>query len=138
MMVLDGKIFQIQIHIQDKIKTFNDKGNIFLTNVQRIYSSRDLEKIKKDFDNEKRNSWIRRCCSLKKGYVDVRKIIKKCDDLIIMNDEAHHIHDKDLAWFKTIEDLNNFFLQNKNKKISLQVDFTATPKDQKEIFFLKQ
>ena len=52
-----------------------------------------------------------------------------------MNDEAHHIHDKDLAWFKTIEDLNNFFLQNKNKKISLQVDFTATPKDQKGNIF---
>ena len=128
--------FQIQIHIQDKIKTFNDKGNIFLTNVQRIYSSRDLEKIKKDFDNEKKEILgLEGVAPLKKGYVDVRKIIKKCDDLIIMNDEAHHIHDKDLAWFKTIEDLNNFFLQNKNKKISLQVDFTATPKDQKGNIF---
>ena len=61
--------------------------------------------------------------------------MKKCDNLLVMNDEAHHIHDKDLAWFKTIEDLNNYYIQNKNQKIVLELDFTATPKDQKGNIF---
>ena len=33
----------------------------------------------------------------------VREIVNNLDDIIVFNDEAHHIHEKKLAWFKTIE-----------------------------------
>ena len=47
-----------------------------------------------------------------------------------MNDEAHHIHDSSLAWYKAIETLHLHMLQ-KNSKVSMQIDVTATPKHQK-------
>jgi len=29
---------------------------------------------------------------------------------MVLNDEAHHIHDSKLAWFKSIEDIHNRLL----------------------------
>ena len=46
---------------------------------------------------------------------------------MIINDEAHHIHDESLAWFKSIQDIHNR-LKAKGTKLALQVDMTATPK----------
>jgi type III restriction enzyme len=46
---------------------------------------------------------------------------------VVLNDEAHHIHDPRLAWFKCIEDIHNR-LKQKGSRLSLQVDTTATPR----------
>ena len=54
--------------------------------------------------------------------------------IFCFNDEAHHIHDKKLAWFKTIETINNSLVQ-KGQETSLAIDVTATPKDQKGNIF---
>ena len=53
--------------------------------------------------------------------------MREIDELLIINDEAHHIHDEKMAWFKSIEDIHNRLLQ-KDKYLSLQADFSATPK----------
>ena len=55
---------------------------------------------------------------------------------MIFNDEAHHVHDKKLAWNKTIENINNNLIQ-KDKKLSLQIDVTATPKHQNGNIFIQ-
>jgi len=66
--------------------------------------------------------------------IDLGEIVRDVDELMIINDEAHHIHDPKMAWFKSIEDINNKLLQ-KGKKIALQIDVTATPKNNRgEIF----
>lgn len=59
--------------------------------------------------------------------LDLSDIVRDIDELVILNDEAHHIHDEKLAWFKSIEDINNRLLQ-KDSKLSIQIDVTATPK----------
>ena len=64
----------------------------------------------------------------------VRNVVTNLDDIIILNDEVHHIHDSKLAWNKTIEKINNNLIQ-KGSKISIQLDVTATPKDQKGNIF---
>jgi type III restriction enzyme len=46
---------------------------------------------------------------------------------MVINDEAHHIHDESLAWYKSIQDIHNK-LKYKGSKLSLQIDVTATPK----------
>ena len=42
-----------------------------------------------------------------RDYRHLDKIIRDVDSLVIINDEAHHIHDSSLAWFKNIEDISN-------------------------------
>jgi type III restriction enzyme len=41
--------------------------------------------------------------------LDLGKVMRsdKIKDLVVLNDEAHHIHDSSLAWFKSIEDISN-------------------------------
>jgi type III restriction enzyme len=63
--------------------------------------------------------------------VDLGVIVRDIDELMVLNDEAHHIHDSKLAWFKSIEDIHNRMLQ-KGSSLSVQVDVTATPKHNNE------
>ncbi len=63
-------------------------------------------------------------------------IVRDIDELMVLNDEAHHIHDNKLAWFKSIEDIHNRLLQ-KGGALSLQVDVTATPKHNNGAIFVQ-
>ncbi|MBV6512189.1 MAG: hypothetical protein FMNOHCHN_01686 [Ignavibacteriaceae bacterium] len=118
--------FQVTLHLQDELKPFTETGNIFLTNIHRVFFNQDPEpdletmflgvKPKPDADTAQ--------------GLDLAKVIRseKIKDLVVLNDEAHHIHDKSLAWFKSIEDINNKLKLKTNHGIALQADFTATPK----------
>ncbi len=61
----------------------------------------------------------------------------KIKDLVVLNDEAHHIHDSSLAWFKSIEDISNKLKLKTGKGISLQADFSATPKHNNGAIFVQ-
>lgn len=129
-------LFQMQTHIQDQVQNINPEGNIFLTNVDRVYLSRGQKKgFSKQDENTKDYFLGEQAVSVKRGYADLRKILSKVEDLVVINDEAHHIHDEKLAWYKTIESLNNNLIQQYKNSISIHIDFTATPKDQKGNIF---
>ena len=63
-------------------------------------------------------------------------IVRDIDELVVLNDEAHHIHDPRMAWFKSIEDIHNR-LKQKGAALSLQVDVTATPKHNNGAIFVQ-
>jgi type III restriction enzyme len=39
------------------------------------------------------------------------RIVREIDELAVFNDEAHHIHDPRMAWFKCIQDIHHRLLQ---------------------------
>ena len=47
--------------------------------------------------------------------------MKKLDSIVVMNDEAHHIHE-DNAWKKSIEDIHNNLIQNGSAPTSNRCD----------------
>ncbi len=118
--------FNLKTHIQDDVKITSEIGNLFLTNIQRIYVNKINEPSLEDNDltdffmGEKAKTKV-------ESGVDLTKIIRDVNELMILNDEAHHIHDPKMAWFKSIKDLNNNLIQ-KGGKLSMQIDVTATPK----------
>ena len=65
----------------------------------------------------------------------VKDIVNNIDDIIVINDEAHHIHDTRLAWYKTIESISNNLYQKRGQRLNLQLDVSATPKDTKGNIF---
>ena len=120
----------LKVHIQDDVQNISDLGNIFLTNVQR-FSNRS--NISNDFDLK--SKFLGNEPQITKGdqKLKVKKIIKDLEDVIVLNDEAHHVYEN-TAWKRAIEDINNSLIQ-KGKKLPLQIDVTATPKNKKgEIF----
>lgn len=99
-------------------------GNLFLTNIHQLYESRERgwqpanaieailgKKPSKDSASADR-SMLERVKSLK--------------DLVVLNDEAHHVHDADLEWSKSLLGINRVL----PKGLSLWLDFSATPRDQ--------
>lgn len=129
--------FQITVHIQDEVKAISPAGNLFLTNIHRVflYSRNESSFEDDDVSDFFLGSKPSPDADKDKG-TDLGKILRsdKIKDILIINDEAHHIHDENLAWFKNIEDIHNTLLQ-KSYGLSLQVDLTATPKHRKgEIF----
>ncbi|HDR51903.1 MAG TPA: hypothetical protein ENN90_09860 [Mariniphaga anaerophila] len=61
--------------------------------------------------------------------------IMQHDNLLIINDEAHHVHDEDLSWYKSILLLHDNLKSKGKTGLSLLFDLTATPKDQNGTFF---
>ena len=53
-----------------------------------------------------------------------RNQIASHGELMLLNDEAHHVHDDDLEWYRTIENLHD----DLGDGLRLQLDFSATPK----------
>ena len=128
--------FQITLHIQDDVRVTHPVGNFFLTNIHRVYAGDDVEPTKDDEDTMDYFLGKRPTGSTTDSKVDLSVIVRDIDELVVINDEAHHIHDAKLAWFKSIEDIHNR-LKLKGDFLSLQVDVTATPKHNNGAIFVQ-
>jgi type III restriction enzyme len=118
--------FQLTLHIQDDLKPITESGNIFLTNIHRVFFNEEPEQ---SFETTFLGVKPKPDADTSKG-LDLGKVMRsdKIKDLVVLNDEAHHIHDSSLAWFKSIEDISNKLKLKNGNGISLQADFSATPK----------
>ena len=119
--------FQLNLHLQDNIGLVKKTGNLFLTNIHRIYTSK--EKYPSPEDDNTMDYFLGEKAPSKTtdSKIGVGDIIRNINELMILNDEAHHIHDDKLAWFQSIEDIHNK-MKIKGGSLSLQIDVTATPK----------
>ncbi len=127
--------FQLTLHIQDDLKPITESGNIFLTNVHRIFFN---ETPDESFETIFLGAKPKPDADASKG-LDLGKVLRsdKIKDLVILNDEAHHIHESSLAWFRNIEDINNKLMLKTGMGISIQTDFSATPKHNKGAIFVQ-
>ncbi len=128
--------FQLTLHIQDDVRVVRSVGNIFLTNIHRVYASDDVEPSSDDENTMDYFLGRRPTGETNDSKIDLWDIVRDIDELVVLNDEAHHIHDKKLAWFRSIEDVHNK-LKQKDHFLSLQVDVTATPKHNNGAIFVQ-
>jgi type III restriction enzyme len=128
--------FQLTLHLQDEVRITRPTGNIFLTNIHRVYSGEDI--LPSPDDEDMRDYFLgkRPTGATTDSKVDLGMIVRDIDELMVLNDEAHHIHDPRMAWFKSIEDIHNR-LKQKGAALSMQVDTTATPKHNNGAIFVQ-
>ncbi|MEK7763885.1 MAG: DEAD/DEAH box helicase family protein, partial [Nitrospirota bacterium] len=129
--------FQLTLHIQDDVRVVRDTGNLFLTNIHRVFlgdvADPSLE------DDDLREYFLspfgpKPVGKTTDSKTDLGEIVREVEELAVFNDEAHHIHNPKMAWFKSIQDIHHKMLQ-KDRRLALQVDVTATPRhDNGEIF----
>ncbi len=127
--------FQLTLHIQDDLKPIAESGNIFLTNIHRVFLNESPEET---FEDIFLGAKPKPDADTSKG-LDLGKVLRsnKINDLVVLNDEAHHIHDSSLAWFKSIEDISNKLKLKNGYGIGLQTDFSATPKHNNGAIFVQ-
>jgi type III restriction enzyme len=128
--------FQLTLHVQDDVRITRPTGNIFLTNIHRVYAGDDLPASPDDENTMEYFLGKRPSGATTDSKVDLGMIVRDIDELMVLNDEAHHIHDPRMAWFKSIEDIHNR-LKHKGTALSLQVDVTATPKHDNGAIFVQ-
>lgn len=131
--------FQITLHIQDDVRVVRPTGNIFLTNIHRVYLGEAQEPSLEDDDL--RDYFLSPFGPEPVGKttdskIDLGEIVREIDELAVFNDEAHHIHDPRMAWFKSIQDIHHRMLQ-KDLRLALQLDVTATPRHDNGAIFVQ-
>ena len=131
--------FQLTLHIQDDVRVVRETGNLFLTNIHRVYLG-DVREPSLD-DDDLRDYFLDPFGSKPVGKTtdsktDLGEVVREIDELAVLNDEAHHIHDSRMAWFKSIQDIHHRMLQ-KDGRLALQVDVTATPRHNNGAIFVQ-
>ncbi|MBF05219.1 type III restriction endonuclease subunit R [bacterium] len=127
--------FQVTLHLQDELRNVSDTGNIFLTNIHRVFETDVQEYSADDEDSSGYFLGDKPVTKTSDSTVDLGMIVRDIDELIVINDEAHHIHEEN-AWLKSIRDIDNK-LKQKGGSLSLQLDVTATPKKKDGSIFVQ-
>jgi type III restriction enzyme len=127
--------FQLTVHIQDDIGFVGEQGNLFLTNIHRVFEGA----AEPSFDDANTSGYflgVKPTGKTTDSAVDLGIIIRDVPDLVVLNDEAHHLHDERSAWFKAIEDIS-LRLRQKGSQLSAQFDLSATPKHDNGAIFVQ-
>ncbi len=131
--------FQCTVHLQDDVRVGREFGNLFLTNIHRVYLGEVPEPSLDDDDLT--DYFLQPFGAPPSGKTndnktDLGALIREIDELAVFNDEAHHIHDERMAWFGSIRDIHHRMLQ-KGKRLALQIDVTATPRHDNGAIFVQ-
>ena len=126
---------QLTVHIQDEIGLVAPQGNLFLTNIHRVYETGGEPRFE-DADTSGYFLGKKPVGKTTDSQVDLGVIVREVPDLVVFNDEAHHLHDEKSAWFKSIEDIS-LRLRQKGSQVSAQFDLSATPKHNNGAIFVQ-
>ena len=131
--------FQMTVHIQDDVRVMQETGNIFLTNIHRVFMGDVSDPTLEDEDLT--DYFLDPFGPAPSGKTsdsktDLGEIVREIDELAIFNDEAHHIHNPKMAWFKSIQDIHHKILQ-RDGRLALQIDVTATPRHDNGAIFVQ-
>lgn len=104
-------------------------GNLVLSNIQQIYEGRTqswtptnaVDALLGRVPNRDLSSYQKSMLERLRGL----------HDLVVINDEAHHVHDEDLAWSQSLLSIHRSLPAG----LSLWLDFSATPKDQGGMYY---
>jgi len=130
--------FDLTVLLQDDSAPVTTRGVLYLTNVQRLYEpparSRQGEpnpveamvgpRVSRDVEASSAEELVDRIAE--RGRV------------MVINDEAHHVWDEKLKWNQSIERLHAALRERSDDRgagVVSQLDFSATPKDQKGQLF---
>ena len=118
--------FAQKVILRGEVAEPDPSGNLFLTNIHQLYESRDEEWTPK---NAVEALLGKKPAS--SGQRSMLERIKSLKDLVVLNDEAHHVHDEDLAWSQSLLAIHQALPQG----LCAWLDFSATPKDQSGMYF---
>ncbi len=123
-----GKL-NLKVILRDDATEPDASGNLFLTNIHQLYASR--EKVWTPLNAVDSLLGRKPAKDLAAGQRSMLERVKSLKNLVVFNDEAHHVHDEKLAWSQSLLSIHRAVPQG----IALWLDFSATPKDQEGMFF---
>jgi len=124
--------FDMQVALQDEAAPPTATGMLYLTNIHRLYEEKPAEpanpveallppRVNRDLRAGSAEGLIER--------------VARHDDLMVINDEAHHVHDEKLAWSKVINGIHERLQARGLPGLVAQLDYSATPKYNEGVLF---
>jgi type III restriction enzyme len=115
--------FRLQLIYQSQVTPPHAFGTLYLTNVQQLYQGKALEPA--NAIREAVGPYVVKGQPLSR--VELEAALAEHADLLVLNDEAHHVHSDDLEWAKAIARLHEAARARGSDGLVMQLDFSATP-----------
>jgi type III restriction enzyme len=126
--------FDLTVVLQDDATPATGRGVLYLTNVHRLYeapSGRGKRQVAPNAIEMMLGPRVNRDVDSASAEQLFDRIAAH-PRVMVVNDEAHHVHDEKLTWNQTIEHLHEELRKRKpddaNAGVVSQLDFSATPK----------
>jgi len=111
--------FALQVTLRGDAREPASGGNLFLTNIQQIYEDSapqaPINPVAVLLGNAPKGNLTTATPMLER--------VKRLPNLMVLNDEAHHVHDEDFAWNKTLMALHDNLKARGGGGLALWLDF---------------
>lgn len=127
------KYLDIQVVYQAEKISKSSKGIIYLTNIQQLYEREKEPKNPVDAilgeKPKKENDPL-------VGWEYLITSLTKEENLVVINDEAHHVYyNIPNEWYNSIKNINDLITQKFGRGLTMQLDFSATPKNKRNEYW---
>ena len=121
--------WNFSVVLQDEASGASTGGVLYLTNIHRLFKPRSGGR-----GNVETYDWAGPAVSKGKALdtsAELRERITSHKRVMVLNDEAHHVWDPGSAWSEAIRWLHQTLNKRAGTGLVAQLDFSATPKDNK-------
>jgi type III restriction enzyme len=129
--------FDLAVLLQDDAAPVTSRGVLYLTNVQRLYeqpAARGKNKTAPNPVEAMLGPRVNRDLDAPPADALFQRITDR-HRVMVLNDEAHHVHDEKLKWNQTIERIHDELRlrtpDDREAGVVSQLDYSATPKYEK-------
>ncbi len=116
--------WDMQFYMRGEAERASSLGAIYVTNIQQLYDN-DTDENDEEPDEMTAVLGPKPPASLEEAQDFRERILARSDHpVMVLNDEAHHTHDPESAWNRSIQSLD----EQHAKHLAVQLDFSATPR----------
>ena len=121
--------FDQNVILRGDAATPRGTDNLFLTNIHQLYETREKAWTPENAADAMLGA--KPAKDLASPDSTMLERVKSLRDLVVINDEAHHVHDEKLAWSQSLLAVHEALPSG----VAAWLDFSATPKDQNGMYF---
>jgi type III restriction enzyme len=122
-LVPPGWRFDLKVILRGETSEPGGAGNLFVTNIQQLYEGRNDWTPTNAIDALLGRKPTGNAATQGRPMLDR---VRSLDQLLVINDEAHHVHDDELQWNQTLVNLHDALPHG----LAAWLDFSATPRFQ--------
>lgn len=120
--------WQFTVVTRDDPVRSSTPGALYLTNIHQLYDARGRRRAGAEPEELTAVLGGPRPSGTEGTGAGLRERMAAHGELLVLNDEGHHVHTDELEWAKVIEGLDAGLREGTGRGLRAQLDFTATPK----------
>ena len=126
--------WHMTVVLQDEPAPPTSGGVLYLSNIHRLFESR-TRAVRSDSMYDWVGPKVEKTKALKDPITELRDRVAAHRSVMVLNDEAHHVWDPGSAWNVALKALSES-CRDRGGEVVAQLDFSATPKDDKGQVFM--